>query len=274
MSTVVVPPDDTGPKTPPSGNNGKYVYINWAAAEQAEHVLLVKYVCTAVFGNCTGTPSTNAWWQETGTSTVATVRHGTGGVQFFEGVKDKESEVPDMVSLSTSDSAGFQNAFDAAGTADLWTTGSNLDDADSTLGMEAGTSPAIAAISGGSAYEVAFQANNNDLWVSGPNGDYDTGQGMMPGTSPAITPLYLGGYEVAFQANTGVLWTYDDVNGPANLGLGMATGTSPAITWQGGSGYEIAFQANTGDLWNAGALGTGGSTYGLWPGTSPSITAV
>jgi hypothetical protein len=43
-----------------------------------------------------------------------------------------------------------------------------------------------AAQAAGGSYEVAFQGNNTDLWTTGPGGTFDTGLGMMPGTSPSI----------------------------------------------------------------------------------------
>ena len=53
--------------------------------------------------------------------------------------------------------------------------------------MAAASSPAITATAGGSP-EVAFQANNNHLWLytTSNAGDRDTGLGMAPDTSPAI----------------------------------------------------------------------------------------
>lgn len=54
--------------------------------------------------------------------------------------------------------------------------------------MAKGTSPSITALSGGG-YEVAFQANNSQLWSVGMGpeaNNIDTEQGMAPGTSPSI----------------------------------------------------------------------------------------
>jgi hypothetical protein len=54
--------------------------------------------------------------------------------------------------------------------------------------MDAGTSPAITAAPSGSP-EIAFQANNNDLYYYTPaNSNRDTGLGMETDTSPAIQP--------------------------------------------------------------------------------------
>ena len=67
-------------------------------------------------------------------------------------------------------------------------TPSNSGDRDTGLGMDAVTSPAITAAPSGSP-EIAFQANNNDLYYYTPaNSNRDTGLGMETDTSPAIQP--------------------------------------------------------------------------------------
>ncbi|WP_396349620.1 CHAP domain-containing protein [Geodermatophilus sp. DSM 44513] len=164
----------------------------------------------------------------------------------------------------TTPTAGI--AFEA-NTSHLWTAG-GAGTADRGLGMMPGTSPAIAAVSGG--YQVAFQANTGNLWTTGPLGTRDFGLGMMAGTSPAIAAVP-GGYQIAFQANTGNLWVAG-TQGTGDFHLGMMRGTSPAIASHNG-GYGIAFQANTGNLWTAGAAGTADRGLGMMAGTSPAIAA-
>jgi hypothetical protein len=129
------------------------------------------------------------------------------------------------------------------------------------------------ATGGVSGYEVAFQANTTNLWVTGSAGTGDLGLGMMPGTSPSIAAMPGGGYEVAFQANTGNLWVTGSA-GTGDLGLGMRSGTSPSIAALPGGGYQVAFQANTTNLWVTGSAGTGDLGLGMASGTSPSIAAL
>jgi cell wall-associated NlpC family hydrolase len=81
----------------------------------------------------------------------------------------------------------------------------------------------------GGGYQIAFQANTSNLWVTGAAGTADTGLGMMAGTSPSITALPNGGYQILFQANTGEMWRYSPQTGIAPVGLGMMVGTSPAV---------------------------------------------
>jgi hypothetical protein len=139
------------------------------------------------------------------------------------------------------------------------------------LPMESGTSPAIAS-SGGS-YQVAFQYSTGSMWTYTPSaGGTNQFQGMLAGTSPAITALSSGGYEMAFQANTGILILYGS-GGDINTGLGMKSGTSPSISAAGG-GFEAAMQANTGVLWTYGTNGTADLGLGMASGTSPAIAGL
>jgi hypothetical protein len=83
----------------------------------------------------------------------------------------------------------------------------------------------------GNGYEIAFQANNFDLWLYTPSnsGSRDTGLGMDAASSPAITASS-GSPEVAFQANNNHLWYYTTTNsGSRDTGLGMAPDSSPAL---------------------------------------------
>ncbi|HSX47704.1 MAG TPA: hypothetical protein VLF63_02930, partial [Patescibacteria group bacterium] len=80
----------------------------------------------------------------------------------------------------------------------LWTAGSTNNN--TGLGMMPGTSPSITLLSNGG-YEVAFQANDGNLWITGSAGTQNMGLGMMAGTIPSITATANGGYEIAFQAN-------------------------------------------------------------------------
>ncbi|MGD0683491.1 MAG: hypothetical protein ABSA03_00110 [Streptosporangiaceae bacterium] len=96
--------------------------------------------------------------------------------------------------------------------------------------MEEFSSPSITATSSGSP-EIAFQANDIDLWYYTPSnaGDRDLGLGMASGTDPAITATASGSPEIAFQANNNDLYYYTPANSSRDTGLGMHVGTSPAI---------------------------------------------
>ncbi len=122
-------------------------------------------------------------------------------------------------------------------------------------------------------FEVAFEANTNNLWTVGSDDHGDWQLGMMAGTSPSITRLANGGYEVAFQANTGSLWTVGP-DGATDWQLGMMVGTSPSIAALPNGGYEVAFEANTGNLWTVGSDNHGDWRLGMMVGTSPSIAAL
>jgi len=145
---------------------------------------------------------------------------------------------------------------------DLWTFGS-ASAGDTGLGMMAGSSPSIAALSNGG-YEIAYQGANGDLWTYGTARSGDTGVAMMDGTSPSITAIPGGYYQIAYQGSDGDLWEYGD-GGSGNTGDGMAAGTSPSIISLTGGG-EIAFQ---GDAAASGGGSGGGSAH---PGGPPVIS--
>jgi outer membrane lipoprotein-sorting protein len=143
------------------------------------------------------------------------------------------------------------------------------------LGMDAGTSPAIA--SDGSGYDVVFQSNQNDLYTYDPStgGSTNLNLGMDAGTSPSIASDG-SGYEVAFQSNKNDLYLFDSsTGGSTNVNLGMAPGTSPAIVASPGGGYEVAFQANNGDLYTYDTDGNSHTDTGLGmdAGSSPAIAS-
>ncbi len=138
------------------------------------------------------------------------------------------------------------------------------------LGVQPGTTPAIAAVSGG--YQIAFQADNHDLWTTGPYGTRNLHLGMKADTDPSITAVP-GGYQIAFQANTGKLYTTGKY-GTHDLGLGMGRYGHPSIAAVTG-GYVIAFKANTGKAWLAGTTGHRdlGIQMDTYANESPSIAA-
>jgi hypothetical protein len=255
---------------------GKIGYIDYYGVYAAQKVRLDLYGCKQPPGRwgttCSDTPlSEKVFWKKTKRTAIA-AGYKFAHPAFSDHVVKNRNDVPLIRAGSPTTNGGFENAFQA-NTGALWSNGyrsaglANVED--SALQLASGTSPAIADVQGNN--EVAFQGTNDDLWMSGPDGQFDSGLGMKPGTSPAITPLFAGGYEVAFQANTGAMWTYGTA-GTKDWNAGMAAGTSPSITWHGGSGYEVALQTNTNDLWTLGDAGDVDYQLGMQPGTSPSIT--
>src|SRR5262249_52006265 len=68
-----------------------------------------------------------------------------------------------------------------------------------------------------------------DLWSVGSEMHGDWGFGMMPGTSPSITPTANGGYEMAFESNGAALWSVgSEMDG--DWGVGMMLGTRPSAS--------------------------------------------
>lgn len=169
--------------------------------------------------------------------------------------------------------SGYQMAFQAYQTDQLWTVGS-AGWTDTGLGFAAGTSPSITAVSNG--YEVAFQAYGGDLWTYGNAGTADQKVGLAANTSPSIAALKGGGYEIAFQSNGGQLWTVGTA-GWTNWGLGMAPGTSPSIAGLSDGGFQVAFNAYGSNLlWTvSNTLGVKNDwNVGLASGTSPTVAAI
>ncbi len=162
---------------------------------------------------------------------------------------------------------GWEVAFNANGSGDLWTYGSNGQATDwgPGLKLQPGTSPSIAALPSGG-WQVAFHANSDGgLWTLNSNGQaHQWYLGLWPGTNPSINTSG----EVAFEANgSSNLWTVGS-GGAGNMSLGMMPGTNPSINDSG----EIAFQANTGTLWTNGPNGRGPWDLAMAPGTSPSLS--
>lgn len=177
----------------------------------------------------------------------------------------------------TAVAAGHEEAFQAAGTNHLYVYG-DVSTGDTQQGMASGTSPSIAAQSNGNSFEVAFQANNGNLYTYQHTSSGDTvtptSWGLWPGTSPAIAVLNTGQYEIAFMAaGTGDLYVWGP-DGIINTGQGMAAGTSPSIGGGSGGGYVVSFQANTGYLYffNSGHV-TSPTNQGMASGTSPATAA-
>ena len=76
--------------------------------------------------------------------------------------------------------------------------------------MDSASSPSITTVSASGGFEVAFEANNDVLWVWGTADGYDTNVPMMKGTNPSISGINscgpaLPGYDIAFQASNGTI---------------------------------------------------------------------
>ncbi len=190
---------------------------------------------------------------------------------------------PASADTGTTNQSGFDVAYVSRGMLEVWGCtwphGNALGGCgpvlQNTPAVAPNTSPSIMKV-GTNGYEVAYQAANGDLALTGSLGSGDQGRKMMAGTSPAITSVFtnllFGAYEIAFQTDTGQLST---VGTAANIdwGLPMDHASSPSIATVGTTSFEVAYATNTDSLAYAGAAGTGVQSVGaVKPGTSPSIT--
>ena len=156
------------------------------------------------------------------------------------------------------------------------------------LALALGASQARAATYLGCPGAIAYQAPNNELFLTEPPA-YSTGKyvqyqphaGMEGNTSPSIggntsDNCAVTSRSAAFQAYGGSgLWRTTFPTVAIKLYLGMAPGTSPSIVEETTGKFEIAFQASGGGgLWESDSEGHGKSLeLGMEPGTSPSIAA-
>jgi hypothetical protein len=206
---------------------------------------------------------------------VDSVNGGNGlldGVSIVEGHELAETITDPLLN------AWFDGSGAEIGDKCAWTNLANINTMSGTFAVQplwSNATNGCALSSGGAAspYDIGFQANTGNLWITGTAGTLDQGLGMAAGTSPSITRLNDGGHEAAFQANTGNLWVTGS-DGTGDQGLGMAAGTSPSIARLANGGYEVAFQANTGNLWVTGSAGIADLGLGMAKGTSPAITGL
>lgn len=151
--------------------------------------------------------------------------NGNGTPNTNTGESLDSGSSPSVACLTTPSPGGCEIAFQGTNN-DLNIYNTNGTNNAASLGMQAGTSPAIAPLPGGT-YAVAFQANTSDLWTYNYGNHGNTGLGMESGTSPAITELPGGNLQIAFQANTTHLWT-TDTNTSSDTGHTMAN--NPSLT--------------------------------------------
>ncbi len=146
------------------------------------------------------------------------------------------------------------------------------------LGVAPGTSPSIAAGSGGG-YQIAWNASStNLLWTIDQNnvGTPDKNSlTLKPGTSPSEVWLAAGGYEVAFTYSDGLLWFAGAAGSfRAANGLGVAAGTSPSlVAGVKGQDFKVAFHASgSNHLWTVSTDNIGRDTQiTLGANESPSL---
>jgi hypothetical protein len=117
--------------------------------------------------------------------------------------------------------------------------------------------------------------------INAGNGTYAMPGGIQysegnPTAPSEQCPLAISQFQkpVAIRANTGVLWIDVDGNGN-NTGLGIYPGTTPSLAMpeSPSTGYYVVFEAAGSSLLWSYRPGVGGvqTTYGMLPGTSPSI---
>jgi hypothetical protein len=197
--------------------------------------------------------------------------------------KDTKLAMAPKTSPTISNLEGGRIAFQGSN-GNLWTydsrTGSGFD---TGWAMAPGTSPSISVLPElywrkSTRYPIAFQGKSGNLMYTHGDGVLiNTGIGMAPSTSPALTAQDQGAPEfvIHFQANTGALWIYEPGGTVASTGLGMKVKSSPAVASLPGGRYTGAFQANTGDLWLYNPGGTVASTgLGMQSESGPAVSAV
>jgi hypothetical protein len=143
-----------------------------------------------------------------------------------------------------------------------------------TLNLVAGTSPAVARLSGGT-FQAAFEGNGNVLTLLHLGGStINTKLGMEAGTSPAIAALPGGGWVAAFEDNDKQLYLYNSSGGTINTKIAMAPGTNPAIAAQSDGSYRVVFENSSNVLAGYNSSGSTFTTgYGMDPNSSPALTA-
>ena len=156
--------------------------------------------------------------------------------------------------------------------------------------MESGTSPAIAAVTTGG-YVIAYVDTSGELAFydtatgGSPGATVDTANdlpyGVQPGTSPAIAANSDGGWQIAFVGTGGYLEYYSYLTNYATNYYYSATrqsvyaGTSPTVTALNGENlYEAAYENPSAYLSFFGSAGGLTTTYGMKPGTHPTITLI
>lgn len=126
--------------------------------------------------------------------------------------------------------------------------------------------PITSLVTGG--FEVAYEASNTVLGVTGTGGTTSLGLGVAAGTSPSITGLSSGAYQIAYQASgSSQLWLAGASTG--SLGFVVAPGTSPSIAMRPTGGYDLVYQTTTGVLSSVGTTGTGNLNLSIASGTGP-----
>ncbi len=162
-------------------------------------------------------------------------------------------------------------AVHGAGSDHLWLISGGGTAREISVGLAAGTSPAIAASPEGFTTAFVNAADGTLWWVrnDGSVGQVGDGVAVAPGTSPAIAVADGARVEMAVRGANGDLWVSDDDHG-LDAGVPMLTGTSPAIAAAGG-GFEEEVQAPSRDLVTDPAIGPAVNTSVLMAaGTSPA----
>jgi hypothetical protein len=208
--------------------------------------------------------------------TIGLLGAGSGGVQSSTGLGASGASSP---SITASANNGWQMAWNGLN-GDLWLfTSSDVGvDAgtDTGLPMEPGSDPSIAALSTGGDI-IAFENPERQLSL------YDSATGavttetyvLQAGTSPAVAANAYGGWQAAFTGADGTLYLLNSSTGETATELPVYGGTSPTITaLHAGDTYEAAYESPDSYLALAGTAGNYVTTYGMKPGTYPTITYI
>ena len=221
---------------------------------------------------------------------------GTGSLTMFTGMSAEGTTSPAIAAESAG--AGWEVAWDGQNGADqpsyLWTFASSQypggSGTNTGVEMEPGTSPSIAALSTGG-YVIAFEDTSGELAFydtaagGSPGATADTANdlsyGVQSGTSPAVAANPDGGWQIAFVGTSGYLDYYSYLtNYATNYDYSATlqpvyTDTSPTVAALNGENlYETAYEDPGAYLSFFGSAGTLITTYGMKPGTHPTITLI
>jgi hypothetical protein len=160
----------------------------------------------------------------------------------------------------------------AASNGDLCLYGSD-ETSDAGVQMQAGTSPAVAEVSDGTA-EVAFQDSTGQLatYLDASNYEATTDYGVAAGTSPAISANGSNVVVAMTAAGNNELWTGDGAT-MSGTGQLINAGTSPAVTALSATADEYLYngtgglESGDGSTWKA-------QQFGPEAGTSPALADV
>ncbi|MBR7839801.1 hypothetical protein KDL01_41550, partial [Actinospica durhamensis] len=180
----------------------------------------------------------------------------------------------------TASANGWQVAWNGAN-GHLWLAESSDGPApagtDTGIPVEPGTSPGIAALAtGGDIIAYVNYGGDLALYDTATEVETATSYGIVSGSSPAVAASAYGGWQAAIEGPDNQLDLVDSSQTSwTQTGLTMYPGTGPTITAvQTADSYEVAYESPASYLALAGKEGNYVTTYGMKPGTHPTIAVI